>query len=413
MRELLFFSLLVCSFGAKAVEQRFILDNYLYGEWLHPEVASANPGNAVLEIPDRQGVADLRPDWSLRSDSTTVVVRPRWIGRLYDISELGATFGGADGRWNLMDAYVEYRASENLRTLAGLEVYQWGPAELMNASNPLFHLRTNEHSTFFQEKGKVLVRVTYDQNQNWNHMLILNPVSNNEEPFRAEQQFQSSGFLKSEWRASSGGSYAGLLAGSDSDRLPFIGEYALLGLESGWSFYLDARHTKGNHSYVPVTNEFGYVEMDPLNDDSTLVTQGIGGVRWEGRVDVRVEFFWNSAGLDSAQFHQALQSVRVLSPWLTSNISRFLQPGLELPGRAYSYLSLRIPDLGPKKDVAVALRGIQSLQDGSGLTQVTFEKPVSDSVVTELEADMVYGAGDSELTMTSSYEFVAGVRWTL
>lgn len=400
----------VVAFGA---EQRFIFDNYFYGEFSHPETSSVNPGNSILQIPDREGTADLRPEWMLTTEQWKAVVRPRWVGRWFEWSELGDSQRSSNGDVNLMDAYVEYKPLDGLKAVAGLEVYQWGPAELMNVSNPLFHLHTNSHSVFFKEKGEALVRLSYDQNENWNHMLIANPISNNEEPYRAEQQFQSSGFLKSEVRNKAGNAYAGALLGSDDDRLPFIGEYGQFGWESGWSVYLDARQTRGNHTFVPQMNGFGYIEMDPKDDNSAIVNQSIVGVRWEGRVDVRAEFYWNSAGYTPDQFQWALSSVRVPTPWLANNLSRFLQPGLELLGRYYSYLSIRIPDLGRKKDVSIAFRNLNSLQDASGFAQFAFDKPLNDALVIELEADLAYGGPDSELTLASSYELVAGLKWTL
>lgn len=393
---------------------KFGLENYLSAEHRQPSESTVNPKNSVLKIPSYAAETDLRPEISYQSESTKWLARPRYLFGAREWSEGDPAHSRqiAEGRLNLTDAYVEWRQTETFRTTAGLENYQWGSAELFNASNPLYHLSTVGRSAFFKEKGQALVRFSHDTTTKWNNMLVLNPVSNNEPAWQDEGRFHSGGFLKSELRAQDGAKYFGFLAGRQNDGRQFAGEYAAYAFENGWSVYLDGRHMMGTRRFFPRSTPFGSLS-DLETDDSRISTLGVLGARWEGRFDARVEYLHNSEGFARDEFKTSLDAIRDAGLFSLLNLKRLLQPGLEMYGRHYGYASIRIPDLGRKKDISVAARTLASLQDGSALVQGTFEKPLTESTVVLAETSTTLGDRDLEMTLFDRFALLAGLRWTL
>jgi hypothetical protein len=387
-----------------SLEDYFDLHDRTHGD------SAANPGNSVLRLEDFGATNDLRTEFKLTSDSLKAVFRPRWVFSSWQWTETNA-YQQSAGHLDITDAFFDTRFSDKFHAALGLEVFQWGPAELTNISNPLFHLNTMSRSSFYKEKGQALIRLNYDVSDTWNNMLILNPVSNNEPLFMEGQEFQPSGFLKTEIKNQGGQTYLGGLAGSQPDGRKFFGEYFNSSFESGWSFYFDARHPLGERRFE-LQNKSGFKTETLVSNDSGLHALLLSGVRWEGRIDARMEYFYNSDGLNRNEFQDQLSALKAISPVTLLNFSRFLRPGLELYGQHYSYFSARIPDLGSKKDLQVALRSIVSLQDGSSISQLSVDKPLSDAFVGLLEAFTALGENDRELTLVDRTALIAGVKWS-
>lgn len=390
------------------------MDNYFDASARTHRSSVANPNNAVAKLSDYGTAADLRPEFKLTSDRTRWILRPRWVIRAVQWTE-GATNQSntySDGDFDITDAYVDVRLLDPVHVTLGLEVYQWGPAELSNISNPLYHLNTLSRSSFYKEKGQVLARLSFDFTDQWSHMLIVNPISNNEPPFMSEQEFRPSAFLKSEVRSKAGQSYFGLLAGTQADGRKFFGEYMNTTTDSGWSFYLDARHPIGERRFQS-KDQGAYKANTLVSDDVGVKGLAVTGVRYEGRVDTRLEYFYNYDGFTRDDFRAQINSLRTLSPYYVSNLTRFLRPGLELYGQHYAYFSVRVPDLGRKKDSSFSFRTLSSIQDGSTLAQSSYEKPFSDSVVGLLEGFVTLGEENQELTLFDRTAVVVGAKWTL
>ena len=153
--------------------------------------------------------------------------------------------------------------------------------------------------------------------------------------------------------------------------------------------------------------------MNELSDDVALQSLLISGVRYEGRVDVRLEYFFNSDGYSTKELEWALQSLSTASPTLARNFNYFFKSGLELPGQHYVYASIRVPDIGWKKQGSFAIRDLISGQDASNILQLSAEQPVSDSVVLNFEASAFLGQDDRELTLVDRSVVTAGLKWTL
>jgi hypothetical protein len=247
-------------------------------------------------------------------------------------------------------------------------------------------------------------------------MLIANPMSNNEPEWRADETFSPSAMLKIEGRSSSGSSFLGVIGGTEGHDQAFGGEYASVTTDSGWSLYLDARHTSGAKRFSPQLVPSGagdvYVVRD-LASQNTIETLLLTGVRWEGAIDLRAEYFYNSRGYTPEEWLTARSSVAVTEPASLLNLSLLLRSGEELLGQHYAYLSARIPDFGPKKDMQFFLRSLISIQDGSTILQSLFEKPFGDSLVFDLEGSVAIGDDNLELTSIERARATVGLKWTL
>lgn len=397
----------------------FRLDSFAFGQYRELAGSVINPGNNVLKIPTASGLIDLRPEFraGIYDDRVRATVRPRLIAQ-YDsvetITPETKTDSETEVTIDLTDAYIETRITDSVRLTAGLEVYQWGPSELYNASNPLFHLRTASRSAFFKEKGEVLVRLGFDATPNWNTMLIANPVSNNEPSWRSgDTDFNANCLIKSEITAENPANYIGLVGGVQPDARPFFGEYFNYGWESGFSVYLDSRHPIGRKRFTPTLDPLFNIELASDEDSSTIETLGILGVRWEGAADIRLEYLYNSQGYSLDEFELALDSLRAISIYLPTNYARFLQPGLELLGQHILYFSVRVSDIGPSDDASVFLRSLFSLQDNSATLQLATEKPLSDSLVLNIEGNFAFGEENSEFTLVDRAQGIIGIKWTL
>lgn len=407
--------ILLGAHAAAGADFRFIMNSDFYVQGRSLPDSSVNPNNQVFKFPSALGVIDLKPDFSILGESAKFVFRPRWTftSLSWNAGEYRKGERTEEGSGDITDLFLEADLSRKWRFIGGLEVYQWGPTEFFNVSNPLYNLSPAARSPFFKEKGQVLVRISYDYNENWNNMLIVNPAHNNERPWRADDKFEEKFLLKTEYRNRVGSFYAGALAGQENDRLPFVGEYANLSFDSGISIYGEARHTRGDYSYYPLRNQLGFVEMTQDEDSETWVHQSIFGIRYEGGIDARAEVILNSNGYTRKDFENAIESVTTLSPYLAENYKRFLQPGMQLYGQAYLYLSVRIAEMGRKGDTTIFFRGLNSYQDGSGTFQFALDTPIGDSFTFLFDATQAYGGKDKELTFADHFIAAAGLRWTL
>lgn len=408
--------ILLTGLSARAAEFKFLMNSDFYGYGRGLMESAANPNNQVLNYPSTVGVIDIKPDFSLLLGSRVkFVLRPRWTGEAMNWNDGPQKDDPVyvHGKADLTDAFGEFTLTRRLRAIAGLEVYQWGPAEFLNVSNPFYHLSRNARSPFFKEKGQVLARVSWDATSTWNNMLIVNPMSNAEPAWRAGDEFEPMFALKTEYRNRNGTFYVGFLGGQENDRLPFVGEYLNLSFASGFSVYTESRHTRGDLSYFPARDQYGFYEM--INDPKSQkwVHQSLLGMRYENVVDVRWEFIVNSSGFNKQDFENGIDSISRPSPYIYGNFARFLQPGMELYGQLYSYLSLRIADLGRRNDLTLFFRNLTSIQDGSGTLQFAFEKPVGDAVTVLGDATTTFGGQNKELTLADQYVVSLGLRWTL
>lgn len=402
---------------AHAVQMDFrnTFESYLYYTYSEPLDNDVNPGNQIFGLPTHTGVVDFRDDFNILTKSTKWVLRPRWTvtGTETEKKNPNETDRTSMGKLDLTAGYLDWDLSDKWKAVVGLQVYQWGPGEFINPSNVFFHFSNDQRSFFFVQKGLVLGRLNWTPSPNWSLVLIDEPISNNEQPFQVEKDFEPKSTLKIEYHGA-GSSFLGAVVGNEGDNRPFFGEYFDWYLTDAFSFYADLRHSIGSYSYDPALDGSGYVQLVETNPDSgQMFTIADWGLRYEGRTDFRIEWFYNGLGWDKDALKYAIQGITYPNPYLVENLKRYAHSGLELPGQNYLYVSWRIPDLGRKKDASIYMRNILSMQDQSGVFQFSADKALSDAWTGYFEILSSYGKEDTELRLLYGIQGSIGLRWAM
>lgn len=395
------------------------------GGVLTPASSTINPGNRTLATPSNEAFLDARADlrWSL--GTFKAVGRPRWTGTWTRVQQDSLTAGGAsqettnsEGKLDLTDLFVQWQALPSLQGTVGLFVDGWGPAEFVNPSNPFFHLTGKSKSFFFKEKGHALTKVLWTPSMNTAVSLLAEPVSNNEPMFRQDQSFSPLWAARGEWQSDSGAILIGGILGQEADAANFVGEYLQLRSDStGFSVYGEARHTVDAKKFALV-NTGGFEQLiEQRRGSSTLDTYSVLGVRWEGRVDARLEWIHYDLGYSESEWERLKTALTQLSPYLLENLRRFSRPGLEFLTQNFWSASVRFPDLGPSSDwqwtgrVLVATGDAAGREMRSGLLQSSLEIPVLEAGTLYGEVLLNSGTKDTELFLTTETAGYVGARW--
>jgi len=160
----------------------------------------------------------------------------------------------------------------------------------------------------------------------------------------------------------------------------------------------------------------GVAAFDQTETRASLRTLALGGARYtfEGGADVRLEILFDEAGWDRAQLALASRAAGPSPlPGGAGLLAAWLLPGFEIVGRQHAYASVRLPDLPPRKRLALQARYLAALEDGSGAAFVTASFDAADSVVLFASAAATHGAGDAALSRLVRGTAAAGavVSW--
>ncbi len=403
--------------ATKMNELYWTFESYLFGEQQDVAESTVNPRNLVMGLPLTTYTLDNRLEMKWLLNDAKIIARPRWT--LYQDEFKNEVTGEkktrAMGKLDISDAFVEQALTRKASVTLGLQVFQWGPGELFNPSNPFFRFNNRQQTYTYKEKGKSLVRFNYSFNMERSLILIAEPVSNNEPFWMAEKEFKPEFVIKFERNWKNTRNYYGLLAGSEAQNNPFVGEYAHYELKPGWSLYLDAKHSYELQSYRPEKNLLGSYDMNLTGEKSKEWSHlGLFGFRYEGDVDFRIEYLYNSLGYSKDEFDNAVLSAsNFFSTQYAQNATRFLNSGLNLMTQHYLYLSLRVMDPGSIKDVNFFLRGLASATDSSGLGQFEFDKSVGDAFVVYGSYTSFFGKENSEFKLLDDWRALVGLKYTL
>ncbi len=399
-------------------EVRLSLDSYFSYSDVTIEKDGININNQVLELPHSKTQADLRAELKWRQPKWQTVIRPRFVSTIQKVESIEGEKTVTKNEPDLTDAFFELNWTSSFSTTVGLQVYQWGPAEFLNASNPFSHFNPQQKNMLFKEKGKALLRANYSFNKENSLVLAIEPVSNQAGEWIAEDTFVAKGFLKYEKSWSGTLNSVGLTAGQAEKNNPFFGEYFNYYFNETFSFYADIKHQKNHIHYEPVWDGSSY-NMELLepseNQWSTLAAVGF---RFEQAFDLRFEFIYNSIGYDRTQLENALDSAsNYLSPKYAQNAVRFFKPGLEVMGKNYLYTSFRLTDPEWIQNFSLYVRLLYSLQDESSQAQIEIEKSFYDSLtfyigqnLTSFQSQTIPGL--SEFRLAQSGESFAGIKWS-
>lgn len=390
----------------------YSFDSYFYTQKNQVADSIINPANQVLQIPNMEYQLDLRGELKWRSDQQQAIVRPSFAVFQKSIETNDQAEQESEGQMDLADAFYERYWTSQLATTIGLQVYQWGPAEFMNASNPLYHFSPRQKSVVYKEKGQVLIRANLSTDKENNFVFIFQPVSNNEPEWIAEDTFTPKLLFKYEKSWSQTANYVGLVAGSEEKFNAFVGEYFSYSPVDGLSVYADAKHAQNRINFIPEDNGtfFNLIPEDQLKNQ--WPTLGVFGVRWEDNYDVRLEYIYNGMGLTKNDLNSSISAAaNVLNPVYLQNLKRFLKPGLEVLGQNYLYASYRINEPFKFKEFNFYSRYIQSLQDDSSQIQFEFDKALGDSFLIFSNVSSANGALDTEFRLVNDWQALIGIKW--
>lgn len=377
--------------------------------------SSMNLDNHIFKVSSSGATTDLRGDFQARYSSwAKFILRPQL---LYSRQEIRFPDTGdwerpttSTARWT--EAYSEIGIGDHISVAVGLQNYQWGPAELASPSNPIFHFNTSQRSLFYLENGRMISRLNLSMGQSWSAILLQEFLDNQTPFWAANRSFEKTSLAKLEYRsAENSNRYLGLVYGQEQGHILFSGLYANVPFLETFSTYVDARRTQGSIAYYPTEISPG---VDTLASDPALEkvqqTYAIFGFRHEGDWDIRLEGLYNSAGYDDKQLKRAVKASSAPNPMQLYNVSLFSANGLELPGQRYVYSSLRIPNLGKKKDGTVMFHYFYSLQDYSNSLQVSLEKSLNSMLVFSGEGTYNFGSQDTEMNLLAKSSCSIGLK---
>lgn len=395
----------------QTAEFGFSYEAYLFGEQRDYADSILNLGNEVLNIPETSVFLDQRAEFKWLINDAKIILRPRVVSnqQRFKTETTLKSESKSDTDINLTDAFYEQYITDRIFTTLGLQVYQWGPAEVLNPSNPFFHFNTEQRSLVYKEKGKALLRLNWNAKADYNFVFMVEPVSNNEPPWIVEEKFkrQFAGKFETAWTGTR--NFLGFALGIPDNADFFVGEYFQYEFFEGISFYADAKHSVNNLFYEPQTQGV-FQRMLPSDQNGTTSTLAVAGLRYEDTFDARLEYIYNSAGYDQQQFDRALIATSQLSPYLIDNIKRFQKSGLELVSQNYIYFSLRKTDPFEIKDLSLFFRSLTSLMDNSGVEQFEFDKSVLDWMNVFGQYSAFRGGRDSEFKLFDDWKASLGVK---
>lgn len=371
-----------------------------------------NPDNQVAKIPDNTFETDLRPTFNWEIDSRhKFKIDPRIITQVTQ-----AQYRDEKHTTDKTEAFMNelnYQANIGDHQLAfGIQNYQWGPAEMLSPTNPIFRFQFEQRSLFFQQRGRNLVRWNWQITPNWNLVSMVEVTKNGSELPKEDQKFEPNGLMKLERALTKSSDYIGVVAGKTPYRESFIGEYFAMNFTDEFSAYFDARHQDGSKNFYP--DEDPLIEFNEREKDGGIKTLANVGIRHEARVDMRLEYIYNGVGLDDSDWDRAKTALTTLGPNLRENFKRFYRGGRDdLQRQHYGYASVRIPDIGPKNEYTFFARHFHSLADNSSSSLVQMDRITGESFNLYVEGALFNGLKTSEFGSLLKHEVSIGFRYSL
>jgi hypothetical protein len=388
-------------------------ENYFLTTSNQKTVSSLNPSNAVFATPHVENNLDSRLELKWFINDAKVIARPRWTATQKQVEKSNESQSSTLGKLDLTDFFWEQIWSRHWKMTMGLQVYQWGPSELFNASNPFFSFQKDQQNFTFKEKGKALVRFNFSPSQESVWVFILEPVSNREAFILHDKEFKPQWAIKFEKSKRNSRNYWALISGQEHIGNFFVGEYGQFEFKPGHSLILDFKHSQGYAAYKPQEETSGFVDFKLENEDSNNWSHlGIFGYRFEGDVDFRVEFLHNSLGFKKTDWNLTRRSLaQFLNPQYLNNLQKFNRSGLQLFSENYLYASLRVTSPFSWTDTNIYLRILESLSDSSGVTQLEMDVPWGDHFTGFASVSNNHGAKDSEFMLQSIWQYDLGLKY--
>jgi len=401
---LLIFLFLNKSYG-NSIENSWIFSGTTHF-WLKGETTTLNnspltANDSPLALPKYSKGFLIQEDFSAKNASLEWIFRPS-IGSYQEAYNLypentDLLKKKIDGRIN--ELYFINTKNSIWTYALGLQNFQWGPAELMSPSNPLFHFSAHTQDPSFQIQGHSLFRLNHTPDENWNFILLYEFAANEEESFIYKTPFVPKGLLKIEYRFPSSTDYIGISTGNEQMHDPFIGEYGNFNLDDEFSFYFDLKQSHISKRYYPYIDYGQPPRMNLFEYDGSVYLLSLLGLRFEtDYFDFRWEEISNELGYSKSEMEQVSLSFQSGSPLSNDNMKAFLHNGRELVSKSYSYLSLRSKNLISWLDSTISIRGLYAHRDQSSLATLQWDGSVGDRVRFFMNIQTNFGKSNSEMT---------------
>lgn len=401
----------------------------LHVDWLSAIRATAptesilNPGNARLRLP--QWVLQTEARGHLRVEAGSrlhVILRPR-LSATADWREAAGQprtpAHEADAEFT--EAYLAWTVVPPVTISYGLQNFQWGPAELAAPNNRIFHETGVFRDPLYYVPGRHLLRVNVSAGRQWSAVALAEIGATGRNRFRAGERFARQALAKLEYTTADGASYAGATAGATDGTPWWIGGYGSWTLTEGLSVYADTSHTRGSRAWYPVVGagEAG-TPARPLPSfarsragDRDWNTMAVTGARYTFARgdDVRLEWLFQQAGWRNDDLRLAFGAAyAATSP---AAFAPYVLPGLEYAGRQLMLVSLRTPELAPRKRTEVQTRYLHSFTDGSRVLFVTTRMEATDRLVLFGSGTVTGGAAHGEFSRFARGSIALGssVTW--
>ncbi len=374
-----------------------------------------NAENSVYQLPPTASFVEFRPEWKLSYQSSfRVVLRPRarYQFELRDIESKEYKKQEGHGETFMNEAFVAITPNLPIQLNAGLQNFQWGPAELASPSNPIFRDLGLEKINFFETRGKALVRFNIAAGDQASFILIGEPTANGTEPPQNDREFRKKVLLKAEFSDRQQTNYIGLVvSGEDKDKVA-EGLYGQIKLFEGASLYVDGHIRMGNRVYYPSVNQDGPLFEQLLLTSDKRYKSGLAGLRYvsEGGWDYRLEALHDDSGWTLTDRENG-RTIVGFDP-RKETYSLFVSPGSILPGRKFAYFSLRVPDWGYRDSFVFSYRNLHSLTDGTEKMQANLDASWTEHLQSSLGATFSAGSKDGELTQGYAWTVYTSVGWT-
>ncbi|MCA9515291.1 MAG: hypothetical protein KC635_10140 [Myxococcales bacterium] len=391
------------------VDVRATLEWLTAGRWLAARDTAANPDNAVLRLETLSLDTELRPRLKLELGDLTAVARPRFIAA-FGLTRAGGDWGelARDADVAVSEAFLSYRFSDAIALTYGLQVFDWGPGELLSPSNRLFHEVAFLKDPLWLVPGHHLLRLNASAGKSITAVLLVElGAGDHPEAFRYGEAHDDKALLKLEYMAEDGGAWIGATVGAGVHTDPFWGLYAAAWLGDSVMLYLDAAETAGSDAWYPAADAPAFTQRERASE--RVRTLALVGARYafEQGADLRLEALLDDAGWTEAEMRRGAATVAAAPT--ADRVGPWLLPGLELLGRAYLHLALRVPQLPPGDDLTLQVRALASLTDGSlaGFLGLSWE--VSDATALFASALVTSGRDDAELARLARGSLTLGV----
>jgi hypothetical protein len=370
-----------------------------------------NPDNEVGKIPSHTFETDLRPTFNWELENHRFKLDPRLITQFTQAEYRDEKHSTDKTEVFLNEASYLVNVGDH-QFAFGIQNYQWGPAEMLSPTNPIFRFQFDQRSLFFQQRGRNLVRWNWQINPEWNMVTMGEVSKNGSELPKEDQKFSPNGLVKIERTLSRSSDYLGMVAGYTPYKEYFIGEYFAMNFTEEFSVYFDARHQQGSKNFYPQENPLA--QFDDREQERGIKTLANFGIRHEASVDFRLEYIYNGVGLNDTDWDRAKDALTTLGPNTQENFKRFYRGGRDdLQRQHYGYASIRIPDLGDKDQYTLFLRHFYSIADSSSSSQFQMDRITGESFNMYFEAALYQGSKDSEFGSLLGHEISAGLRYSL